>query len=87
MTCASRSLSKSGGTTRDRDVRRIYMVGLDAWKKEVDYGKRWRVEIFFPALKRTVREVTTANKLLYQIQEAVMKIYAYFLLRNNTVMN
>ena len=62
-------------------------IGLDAWKKEVQYGKRWRVEIFFSALKRTVREVIMANKLLYQVQEAIMKIYAYFLMRKNTVVN
>ena len=45
------------------------------------------MEIFFSALKRTVGEVIMANKFLYQIQEAVMKIYAYFLLRKNTVVN
>ena len=37
-------------------------------------GKRWRVEIFFSALKRTVGELTIANKLVYQIQEAIMKM-------------
>ena len=50
-------------------------------------GKRWRVEIFLSALKRIVGEVITANKLLYQIQDAIMKIYAYFLMRKNTVVN
>jgi hypothetical protein len=83
----SRSLSRSGGPARGRVVRRIKKLGLEAWKKEVQYGKRWRVEIFFSALKRTVGEVIMANKFLYQIQEAVMKIYAYFLLRKNTVVN
>ena len=62
-------------------------IGLDAWKKEVQYGKRWRVEIFFSALKTTVGEVIMANKLLYQVQKAIMKIYAYFLMRKNTVVN
>jgi hypothetical protein len=83
----SRSLSRSGGPARGRVVRRIKKIGLDAWKKEVQYGKRWRVEIFFSALKRTVGEVIMAKKLVYQIQEAVMKIHAYFLLRKNTVVN
>ena len=83
----SRSLSRGKGPTRGRVVRRIKKIGLDEWKKEVQYGKRWRVEIFFSALKRTVGEVIMAKKLMYQIQEAVMKIYAYFLLRNNTVVN
>ena len=83
----SRSLSRGGSPARGRVVRRIRKIGLDAWKKEVQYGKRWRVEIFFSALKRTVGEVIMANKLLYQVQEAIMKIYAYFLMRKNTVVN
>ncbi|MCL4333318.1 MAG: hypothetical protein M1424_01415 [Candidatus Thermoplasmatota archaeon] len=83
----SRSLSSGGSSARGRMVRRIMEIGLEEWKREVDYGKRWRVEIFFSALKRTVGEVITANKLLYQIQEAIMKIYAYFLMRKNTVVN
>ena len=53
----------------------------------VQYGKRWRVEIFFSALKRVVGEVIRAKKLEYQIQEAVMKVYCYFLLRKDTVMS
>ncbi len=83
----SRSLSRSGGPARGRVVRRIRKIGLEEWKKEVQYGKRWRVEIFFSALKRTVGEIIMANKLVYQIQEAVMKIYAYFLMKKNTVVS
>ncbi|MCL4412292.1 MAG: transposase [Candidatus Thermoplasmatota archaeon] len=83
----ARSLSRSGGPARGRVVRRIKKIGLDEWKKEVQYDKRWRVEIFFSALKGTVGEVIMANKPVYQIQEAVMKIYAYFLMRKNTVVN
>ena len=83
----SRSLSRGASPARGRVVRRIKKIGLDAWKREVQYGKRWRVEIFFSALKRTVGEVIMANKLVYQIQEAIMKIYAYFLMRKNTVVN
>ena len=83
----SRSLSRGGSTARGMMVRRIREIGLEEWKREVDYGKRWRVEIFFSALKRTMGEVIMANKLLYQIQQAIMKIYAYFLMRKNTVVN
>jgi len=52
-----------------------------------NYKKRWRVEIFFSALKRVVVETIMARKLRYQIHEAVMKIYCYFLLRKNTVVS
>jgi hypothetical protein len=51
----------------------------------VKYGKRWRVEIFFSALKGVVGETIRARKMRYQIHEAVMKIYCYFLIRKNTV--
>ncbi|MEM3191312.1 MAG: hypothetical protein QW478_08005 [Candidatus Micrarchaeaceae archaeon] len=42
--------------------------------RERQYGKRWGVEIFFPALKRAMGEIIMAKKPKYQIQEAVMKI-------------
>jgi IS5 family transposase len=83
----SRSLSRGVSPARGRVVRLIKKIGLEEWKREVNYGKRWRVEIFFSALKRTVGEIIMANKLRYQVQEAVMKIYAYFLMRKNTVVN
>lgn len=83
----SRSLSRSGGPARGRAVWWIRKIGLDKWKKEMQYGKRRRVEIFFSALKRSVGDMTIAKKLMYQIQEAVMEVYAYFLLRNNTRVN
>ncbi len=76
-----------GSYARARVVREIMDIGLDSWKKSVQYGKRWRVEIFFSALKRTVGEMIMARKLKYQISEAMMKIYCYFLLRKNTVVN
>ena len=57
------------------------------WKQSVEYGKGWRVKIFFSALKRRGGEVISAKKLQYQIREAIMKIYCYFPMRKNTVMN
>ena len=81
------STKARGSPSRAKVIREIMDVGLVKWKQSVEYGKRWRVEIFFSALKRTVGEVIRAKKLQYQIQEAVMKIYCYFLMRKNTVMN
>jgi IS5 family transposase len=82
----ARTLSR-GSPARAKVVRAIRKMGLNSWKSSVQYGKRWRVEIFFSALKRTVGEVIRAKKLKYQVQEAIMKIYCYFLLRKNTVVN
>ncbi len=50
-------------------------------------GKRWRVEILFSVLKIVIDKVINAKRLKYHVQEAVMKIYRYFLLRRNTVVN
>ncbi|MGC9293850.1 MAG: transposase, partial [Thermoplasmata archaeon] len=72
---------------RAKIVRSIRKEGIEEWKREVHYGKRWSVEIFFSALKRVVEETIRARKLIYQIHEAVMKIYCYFILRKNTVVS
>lgn len=82
-----RSLSRGCSPARGRVVRRIRKIGPEECKREVDYGKRWRVKIFFSALKRTVGEEIMANRLLYQIQEEIMKIYAHFLIIKNTVVS
>lgn len=42
---------------------------------------------FFSTLKRVVGEVIRARKMKYRIHEDVMKIYYYFLIRKNTVVN
>ena len=79
------SILSRGSPYRAKTVRRIRRAGLDEWKKEVDYGKRWKVEIFFSALKRVVGETIKTRKMRYQIHEAVMKVYCYLLMRKNTV--
>ncbi len=68
-------------------VRKIRSMDLELWKGEEQYGKRWIVEIFFSALRRVIDKVINAKRLKYQIQEAIMKIYSYLLLRKNTVVN
>ncbi|MEM3490123.1 MAG: hypothetical protein QXO75_10795 [Nitrososphaerota archaeon] len=42
--------------------------------RERQYGKRWRVEIFFSALKSVMGEIIMTKKLKYQIMEYWMKI-------------
>ncbi|MEM4066735.1 MAG: hypothetical protein QXV17_07735 [Candidatus Micrarchaeaceae archaeon] len=80
----ARSLSHSPWRKVVREIKRI---GIESWMRERQYGKRWRVEIFFSALKRVMGEIIMAKKLKYQIQEAVMKIYTYFLMRKNTLVS
>jgi transposase len=42
-------------------VREIKRIG-EEWKKAVNYGKRWLIEIFFSRLKRVVGEIIRAKK-------------------------
>ncbi|MEM3845690.1 MAG: hypothetical protein QXU98_08315 [Candidatus Parvarchaeota archaeon] len=55
-------------------VREIKRMGIESWMRERQYGKRWRVEIFFSALKRVMGEIIMTKKLKYQIMEYWMKI-------------
>ncbi len=77
----------NGSPARAKVVREINKMGVENWKESVEYGKRWRVEIFFSALKRVMGEVINAKKFIYLVQEALMKIYYYFILRKNNVVN
>lgn len=65
-----------GSPAREKVVVEIKKKGVEMWKEEVDYGKKWKVEIFFSALKRTLGEIM-ARKIVYQIQEAVMKLHIF----------
>ena len=53
-------------------------------------GIFWTHRSFTPGkmilVRKTVGEVKKANTFQYQIQQAVMKFYAYFLLGKNTVL-
>ncbi len=53
-------------------------------------GIFWTHRSFTPGkmilVRRMVGEAKTVNKFQYQIQQAVMKFYAYFLLGKNTVL-
>ncbi|PMP91640.1 MAG: IS5/IS1182 family transposase, partial [Caldisphaera sp.] len=73
-----------GSPARARLVREIKRIGEEEWRKAVNYGKRWLIEIFFSGLKRVVGEIVRAKKDEYKIQEVIFKIYSYFVMRNYT---
>jgi transposase len=58
-------------------VRKIRKMSEKAWKESVDYGKRWNVEIYFSGLKRTMGEITNANRPDYIAQEIALKVQYY----------
>ncbi len=76
-----------GSLARAKVMREIHKMGLENWKESVEIGLRWRLEIFFSALKRVMEELIKAKKTIYQFQEAAMKLFCYFLLRKNTVVS
>ena len=77
--------SKSRGSpSRAKIVRLIRKTSEKEWKKSVDYGKRWHVEIYFSGLKGVMGEVIKARKLEYVIQEIGLKVLYYNYLRSDT---
>ena len=77
--------SKSRGSpARASIVRLIRKTSESEWKKSVDYGKRWNVEIYFSGLKRTMGEVIKANRFDYIAQEIALKVLYYNIMREMT---
>ncbi|MCW6170438.1 MAG: transposase, partial [Thermoplasmatales archaeon] len=78
----SNASSKSRGSpARARIVRQIKKTSESEWKKSVDYGKRWNVEIYFSGLKRTMGEIIKAIRPDYIAQEIALKVQYYNILR------
>ena len=73
-----------GSPSRAKIVRRIRKTSENEWKQSVDYGKRWSVEIYFSALKRTMGEVIKAVRPDYIAQEIALKVQYYNILREMT---
>jgi len=61
------------GTTRE--IRRIYE---NEWKGNIDYGKRWIVDIYFLGLKRVMGKIEKARRPEYIAQEIAMKVQVYY---------
>jgi transposase len=49
--------------------------------KKMEYGKRWAVETFFSALKRTMGSTLTSRKPDHLLKEAAFRVLAYTLRR------
>jgi len=61
-------------------VREYKRVGYEKWREEVGYGKRWRVESTFSALKRIFREGVRASSTEQMFREVEMRIMIYNLM-------
>ncbi|MCD6126753.1 MAG: IS5 family transposase [Thaumarchaeota archaeon] len=74
------STRSRGSPYRARYVREYKRVGYEKWREEVEYGKRWRVESTFSALKRIFGEGVRASSAEQMFREVEMRIMIYNLL-------
>ena len=63
----------NGLNDRAKTVRRIRAIGEENWKKEVQYGRRWLVEIWYSVFKRRFGEHCFCRKPENIEQELLFK--------------
>ena len=71
-----------GCVARGNAIRRINMIGRDQWKKENDYGMRWKVECTFSDLKRILMDILRARTRWNCVQETLNKVLAHNMYKN-----
>jgi transposase len=69
-----------GSSYRAKYVREYKRLGYERWKKEAEYGKRWRAESTFSALKRIFGETVRAATMKQMFREVEMRIMIYNML-------
>ena len=73
-----KQLGGSAPQPRVEDVRRLEKRRFqEEWKKKVEYGKRWLVEIVFSAFKRMFGEHLYSLKWKNMVQEVRIKVATY----------
>jgi hypothetical protein len=55
----------------------VKKIGQGAWKEKYGYGRRWRIESYFSAVKRSFGEGTTAKRFDMAQKEVMMKFLLY----------
>lgn len=70
-----------GSPIRKKCVRELMDIGEDAWKEKYDYGKRWLVESYFSAVKRSYGESVKSRRSDMMIKEAMIKFLFYATVR------
>ena len=66
-----------GSPLRARSVREVKKIGQGMWKEKYEYGRRWRIESYFSAVKRSFGEGTTAKRFDMAQKEVMMKFLLY----------
>jgi len=70
-----------GSPLRKRCVRELKELGEEAWKEKYDYGKRWLVESYFSAVKRSYGEAVKSRRSDMMVKEAMIKFLLYATVR------
>lgn len=70
-----------GSPLRKKCVRELMELGEDTWKEKYDYGKRWLVESYFSAVKRSYGEAVKAHRNDMMAKEAMVKFLLYATVR------
>lgn len=71
------TIKSLGCYLRKQEALLVRKLGLDGWKKEKNYGKRWIAEIVFSSFKRVLGETLQSRKFLCQKAEASLKVMLY----------
>ena len=63
-----------GCMPRAKAMMRILDVGRDQWKKEIGYGRRWKVECTFSDVKRLFGDILRSRTRRTDVEETVAKV-------------
>jgi len=71
------STRSRGSPYRAKHVREYKKKGYENWRDEIEYGKRWRVESTFSAIKRIFGETVRAHdeEKMYREVETIFLLY------------
>jgi len=76
------SLARSRGSPmRKKCVKEFQELGEGAWKEKYSYGKRWLVESYFSAVKRSYGEAVKSRRSDMMVKEAMIKFLLYATVR------
>jgi len=68
-------IKSHGCMPRAKAMMRILEVGRDQWKKEIGYGRRWKVECTFSDAKRLFGDVLRSRTRQADVEETVAKVF------------
>lgn len=71
-----------GCVIRGNQIKRINKIGREEWKKENDYGRRWKVECTFSDLKRILGDILRSRTRWNSVLETSDKVSVHNLYKD-----